>query len=226
MENMEPNTPYYIYDADRFADDIALVKKALGNIPLTYSIKANPVMTGYITGDIRYVEVCSPGELKICKADQIDPDRILYSGVVKGEADVGEAIDYGIRLFTAESPTQFDLVSDLAERMGEDIDILLRLSGGNQFGMSSEAIEQIVSRRSEIVNVTIKGLHFYGGTQKKDVSQIEEDLENLYSMTRKLKEDYDFEVSLVEYGPGLFVDYFGDITADSTVSELKMILDT
>ena len=38
------STPYYVFDTDEFAKRAAMIKAALGNIHLCFSIKANPFL--------------------------------------------------------------------------------------------------------------------------------------------------------------------------------------
>lgn len=88
----KPCSPAYIFDMDVFAERCRRVKEAIGDIPLTYSIKANPFLLNCIPKDISHVEVCSPGELNICMALHTAPETIIYSGVMKEQQDVEQAV--------------------------------------------------------------------------------------------------------------------------------------
>ena len=77
------STPAYYFDTDTFEKRIDFVKRLLPEIPLTFSIKANPFLLNRLPMTLRHVEVCSPGELEICKAYGISGNRIIYSGVNK-----------------------------------------------------------------------------------------------------------------------------------------------
>ena len=85
--------------------------------------------------------------------------------------------------------------------------VILRLTSGNQFGMSLEDIEYIISHPDEFKGITVIGIHYYSGTQKS-LRKINKDLEKIKSALSILKEKYGFEPQLVEYGPGLCVEYF------------------
>ena len=198
------NTPCYVFDFDKFEDRAAAITNALPNIPLTYSIKANPFLLGDLPDEIAHVEVCSPGELEICKMLNIPGSRIIYSGVVKGEEDVHEALEYGVDIITCESLRHAALIQ------GENVKVkaLLRLTSGNQFGMSYDDIEYIIENREEYFNnLDIIGLHFYSGTQK-NLRKINKDLEKLDKALTSLNEKAGYEPRLIEYGPGLCVEYF------------------
>ncbi len=49
---------------------------------------------------------------------------------------------------------------------GKKVDVILRLSSGNQFGMSLTDIEYIISNPDEFKGISVIGLHYYSGTQK------------------------------------------------------------
>ena len=201
------STPYYVFDTDEFAKRAAMIKAALGNIHLCFSIKANPFLLHRIPEGLDRVEVCSPGELEICIALGIDPSSIIYSGVMKEETDSTRAITYGVGILTCESIRHARLESKVALSQGKKVDVILRLSSGNQFGMSLTDIEYIISNPDEFKGISVIGLHYYSGTQKS-LRKIKKDLDKIESAISTLDEKYGFKPELIEYGPGLCVYYF------------------
>lgn len=201
------STPYYVFDTDEFAKRAAMIKAALGNIHLCFSIKANPFLLHRIPEGLDRVEVCSPGELEICIALGIDPSSIIYSGVMKEETDITRAITYGAGILTCESIRHARLESKVALSQGKKVDVILRLSSGNQFGMSLADIEYIISNPDEFKGISVIGLHYYSGTQKS-LRKIKKDLDKIESAISTLDEKYGFKPELIEYGPGLCVYYF------------------
>ena len=201
------STPYYVFDTDEFAKRAAMIKAALGNIHLCFSIKANPFLLHRIPEGLDRVEVCSPGELEICIALGIDPSSIIYSGVMKEETDITRSITYGAGILTSESIRHAQLESKVALSQGKKVDVILRLSSGNQFGMSLTDIEYIISNPDEFKGISVIGLHYYSGTQKS-LRKIKKDLDKIESAISTLDEKYGFKPELIEYGPGLCVYYF------------------
>ena len=217
------NTPCYIYDINILKKKIKDIKKELPHIPLTFSIKANSFVLDSISEDVSHVEVCSPGELHICKALSLNPDKIIYSGVMKEETDIEEAISYGVHILTAESKRHFSLISQVAQKLGKKVNVILRISSNNQFGMDSEDIFEIVSKKGNYDNINLYGYHYYSGTQKRKIKQIESDIETIENVVSKCKEQYVFEPSLVEYGPGLAVEYFKENGEAADAELLKTV---
>lgn len=201
-------TPSYVFYEKSFKNIAKAVKDTLGdNIPLCYSIKANPFLLNIIPETVAKVEVCSPGELNICQALSIAPEKIIYSGVMKETVDVEKAVQYNVGIMTAESPLHVKIENDVCNKLNVRKKVILRLSSGNQFGMSEDAIKDIIARRADYTGLEIIGLHYYSGTQKK-IKSIDKDLKKLEILLETLKMEYDFKPELVEYGPGLSVDYF------------------
>lgn len=216
-------TPYYVFDTDEFAKRAAMIRAALDckggrRIPLCFSIKANPFLLHRLPEGLDHVEVCSPGELEICIALGVKPESIIYSGVMKEKCDIERAVSYGAGILTCESIRHAALISEvMLEGMPEGAheaglvekkaQVILRLTSGNQFGMSIDDIEYIMSHPDEFKGITVMGIHYYSGTQKS-LRKINKDLEKIKSALTVLKDKYSFEPQLVEYGPGLCVEYF------------------
>lgn len=214
-------TPSYVFYEKIFKDTVNAVKEMLGdNIPLCYSIKANPFLLNCVPDNLAKIEVCSPGELSICQKLNIPAERIIYSGVMKEAVDVKRAVDYDVAIMTAESPLHLKLENEACLERGLCKKVILRLSSGNQFGMSQEDIINLVEHKEDYPGVNIIGLHYYSGTQKK-LRSIDKDLKRLEETLVILKERFGFEPELVEYGPGLTIDYFQPEMAENDRKALE-----
>lgn len=203
-------TPAFIFDADEFGKRARNVKSAIGGAALCYSIKANPFLLACLPEEIDRVEVCSPGELAICRRVGVDPSTVVYSGVNKGSGDIAEAIEYGAELLTAESLRQLGLINAAAIAAGKRVRVALRLTSGNQFGMDSEALKRAAAERGSYESVDIVAIHYYSGTQKKKLAVVEKELAELEELADTLEERFGLSGISLEYGPGLPADYFGD----------------
>lgn len=203
-------TPAFIFDADEFGRRAKNVKSAIGGASLCYSIKANPFLLACLPEEIDRVEVCSPGELAICRRVGVDPSTVVYSGVNKGSEDIAEAIEYGAELLTAESLRQLGLINAAALAAGKRVRVALRLTSGNQFGMDSENLKRAVAEKGSYDGVDIVAIHYYSGTQKKKLAVVEKELAELEELADTLEERFGLSGISLEYGPGLPADYFGD----------------
>lgn len=214
-------TPSYVFDIDEFHRRVALVKDAFGEkTGICFSIKANPFLLGYLPTQFDKIEVCSPGELTICEKTQVDMSKIIFSGVNKTRADVDRAMDDGVGIFTAESRLHLQMINRSAVKRGITVPLLLRLTAGSQFGMDETDVLDIIDRRDAFPGVSIVGIHFFSGTQKRKTSLIEKELDRLLAFFQQVEEAHHFHLEQLEYGTGLAVDYF---TPDAEEAELARL---
>ena len=143
LENFD--TPIYVFDIDALKERIKFLREHLSKrIELCYAIKANTFIIKEINDDVDRVEVCSPGEYSICEEANITPEKIVISGVYKTPS----VIDYmmstckKIGRYTVESLEQLKLLDELSKKHNIKIDVLLRLTSANQFGINEEDIEE------------------------------------------------------------------------------------
>jgi len=207
----EYGTPFYLFDEKKIRERIFMLRNILGEkVRLCFAMKANPMLTKKLNGLVDCFEVCSPGEFRITEKAGISREKIVLSGVYKEKEDIRRVIgQYGNRgIFTVESETQLHLLEELARGKQTVLKVLLRLSSGNQFGMDEGTIRRIISERRNLTGLEITGLQMYGGTQRKKTDPIRKELTGLKELISELKEKHGFETGMLEYGPGLGVEYF------------------
>ena len=149
IENILKNfeTPIYVFDIDKLKQRIQFLRENLTNrLELCYAIKANTFIVGEINDDVERFEVCSPGEYSICEEGGITPEKIVKSGVYKTPSVIEHMITTNkeIGRYTVESLEQLNLLDELSRKHNVKLDVLLRLTSGNQFGINEEDIEKIV----------------------------------------------------------------------------------
>lgn len=207
----EGNTPAYVLDLACLRDTVLRIKERLQVRPhteLCYAMKANPFLVEPLNGLVDRFEVCSPGELAICRRANIPMDKVLLSGVHKGYEDTLQALSWGVTVLTAESWDQLRLIQKCAAETGCSVKVLPRLSNGKQFGVDREAIRAMIEQRAAFPNICFHGIHYFTGTQKK-AGSIRTEMEEASAFCLELERDYGIPIERLEYGPGLAVDYFG-----------------
>ena len=138
----------------------------------------------------------------------------------KGEGDVARAVDDGVGTFTAESPLHVRLIQACAARRGVRVPVLLRLTGGSQFGMEEGEILRILENRDCLTGMEIVGIHYFTGTQKRKTTLIEKELDYVEGFLEKARLSCGVCLPRVEYGTGLAVDYF---CGDPEAAELERL---
>lgn len=224
-------SPIYVFNADTLRNRIKNIREILGNsIKLCYSIKANPFIMTDIVDLVDHLEVCSPGELDICKSVISDKlTKIIYSGVSKTYENIHDAYEANVGVYTAESITQAELINQIAAENSKTLPVLLRLNSGSQFGMSKEDITHIIhNRKAAFSNLEIVGIHYFAGTQRsnKELRKQKNELEMLKEFFKFIKETEGYILKRLEYGPGLPVPIFAADNSEDSLSPLKELIET
>lgn len=210
-------TPYYLFDLDVLKNHIAYIRDTLGeDVTLSYAMKANPLLVGVMKDWVDSFEVCSPGEYRICERNGIDNKQIILSGVYKNKDDVRRVMAKETQpIYTIESMRHLHLLNDLSLELNQKIQVLIRLTSGNQFGMDEESIESIFKTRMVYPNIAFVGIQMYSGTQKTRKRKFEKELHKMETFMAHLEERYGLNLPILEFGPGLAVSYFEEKAEDS-----------
>jgi len=206
-------TPIYTFDIDILKERIKYLKESLSKrVKLCYAIKANTFIVKEINDDIDKFEVCSPGEYSICEEANITSEKIVISGVYK-ERNV---IEYMIKTnkqigrYTVESLEQLELLDELSKKHNLKINILLRLTSGNQFGINEEDIENVIENKDKYTNLNFIGIQYFSGTQKRTNKRLQKEIDYIDEFLARLKEKFNFISEELEFGTGFPVFYFQD----------------
>ncbi len=210
----------YIFDCDEVRKRAREIKEIIGT-KLVYSIKANPFIVPSVLNECDALEVCSPGELAICKRYRVDGSRIIYSGVNKGEEDITEALEYGVSVITLESIRHYEILKELVQNSDYSVRSLIRLSAKNQFGMSREDAEYIISDSLTNDHIAIEGIHYFAGTQRAKLKHQVRELDELKETIISLREKFGIELRKLEYGTGFYYPYFQDEDSSDTLKPCR-----
>ena len=215
-------TPSFVFDTVMLEKRMREIKEIVGEkVHLCYSIKANPFLLPAMAKLTEKLEVCSPGEMEICRDTKVAPETVLVSGVNKTLADILDALDYGVRDFTAESPLHVSLLEQAAALRGVTLSVLLRLTAGTQFGMDESDLRAAIENRADLPHLDIVGIHYFAGTQRKKLTEQRKEIEALCAFSDALTADSGFEVQKLEYGPGPHYPYFTPEDHSDTLAPIR-----
>lgn len=217
------NTPAYVFDLDSLKDRVNTIKNYLGkDITTCFAMKANPFLIRPMDEYIDRFEVCSPGEYEICIRQGIAPEKIVISGVNKTEQSMERivSVSEGKGIYTIESPLHYEILSKCAKAHNVKIEVYIRLSSGNQFGMDKANFEEIARKCCEDEFISLIGIHYYSGTQKK-LKKVAKEIAELNEYSKWLKDEFSLDRFELEYGPGLSVAYFDTDKVDSAEMQLE-----
>ena len=207
----EVSTPFYVFDINVLRDRIDYLNSMMPeNVHLCYAMKANPFVVKEIDEIIEKYEICSYGEWNIAKKMGVSDSKMVISGVYKDEISMEDILNNykNGEVFTIESLNQIELLNKLTKEKKKVINIILRLTSGNQFGMFEEEIIEILENRAKYEYLNIMGIQYFSGTQKKLSKRIIKELEYVDEFVLNLKNNLGFVVEELEFGPGFPVVYF------------------
>lgn len=217
-------TPSFVFDEKALKERARQIQDIFGQgISLCYSIKANPFLIPAMLDVTDKLEVCSPGELDICRKLGVEPSCIVYSGVNKTQKDVGDAVSYNCGIYTAESLRHIAILQKEGERQGRVLKVIPRLNSGSQFGMSKSDLFTLLESRGKLPNIAIMGLHYFVGTQRRKIEHQKKDLEMLRSLYMEIANTFGFRLRKLEYGPGLPVPYFENEDFTDTLEPARQL---
>ena len=225
-------TPLYIYDKNILKKYLNIMKTIKAKI--FYSIKANPNndIIKFFNKENGYFEAVSIGELKKVLKYSKNLSKTIFVGPAKKDFEIEFAIKNNIRMIIVESKNELKKIKDISKKLNKKVNILIRvnpnfnsggiinMSGITQFGLSKDEVIKIVSQKYE--NITIKGLHFYLGTNILDNQNIIKNIELILKISNEIKFYHNFKI--IDIGLGLGIAYYKDdkdLKINSLIKEIN-----
>lgn len=217
--------PFYLFDEKKAMENTKELRQYIGqDIKIAYAMKANPWLAEKILKQADYIEVCSEGELEICKKYDISGSKIILDGVLKDRELLSKAMEYAVLRISIDSRKQLQDIVDIykGKKMPE---LFLRVSSGNRFGMEQEEILECVHICQEY-NVEITGIQYYPGTQRNSVHQVKTDIKKLFQWLSFFEDDVrTVRLKEIEFGAGIGVPYFCDECYENYKEIISVVAD-
>lgn len=218
-------TPLFIYDQQTLETQWQSLRTTLPEpFEIYYSVKANPnqsILRHFLERGCG-LEIASSGELRQATAAGCPPERIIFAGPGKSEAELDAALSCGIGEIHVESLLEARRVGRIAGRRQRAAKIALRINpssevegggmrmGGRStpFGIDEDQLEAIVD---EIIGETwldLVGVHLFIGTQILDTDLLLSQYRAALSIAGRLSARIRKPLETIDFGGGLGVPYF------------------
>ena len=220
-------TPMFLYDSSLLQDRIHYIRSKLNDsYKIIYAVKANTFIVKDLDDLVDGYEVCSFGEYEICQSYGITNHKYVISGVYKDRDSISQILEDGVEKFTIESLQQYLLFKELTEHFHKKIEVLIRLTSLNQFGVSEEDFKKIIEWNQDNSFIQIVGVEYFTGTQKHSIKKINREIDYLIDFIERIESEYSITLNEVEYGTGSPVFYFQEesFDEDEYFHELNMAL--
>lgn len=220
-------TPLYAYSRAVLLDAYEGYDRAFADVPhrVCYGLKANSAsaLLRLLAQAGAGAEVVSDGELLAALRAGFPAERIVFSGVGKGEAEIAVAVERGIGQLNAESEDEVARIAVAAHARGRLARVALRvnpdidpgshpyISTGlreNKFGVDIAVAADLLRRARGLPGIEIVGLQCHIGSQVADLAALEESARGIATLSRELL-DEGFPLRTIDIGGGLAVDYEG-----------------
>ena len=205
-------TPAYIFDLGELEKRISYLRRSRpSEVELCYAVKANTFIIEKACELVDYLEICSPGEYRICEKLSCPHGKYVISGVNKQEDFIGELVSEKdpIAVFTAESKHQFFLLREAAKKqmvLANTSDAKnASVTDADEMGASgAEGADGISGRRLPVLIRLTSGTQF--GLDKAD----------LFDVISEYKDDPFIDIIGIQYFSG---------TQKNSLKKLKRELD-
>lgn len=224
----EVGTPCYVYSRSTLErhwcafDNVFKGQEHL----ICYAVKANSnlavlnVLARLGSG----FDIVSAGELRRVIAAGGHPDKVVFSGVGKSEADIRYALELGIRCFNVESLPELERLNDIAGEVGVRAPVSIRvnpdvdaqthpyISTGlkeNKFGIDIQQAEAVYQRAAELLHISVRGIDCHIGSQLTDIAPFVDALERVLVLIDALAAQ-GIVLQHIDVGGGLGIAYQGE----------------
>ncbi|MCC8070938.1 MAG: diaminopimelate decarboxylase [Bacteroidales bacterium] len=218
-------TPYYQYDLNLLRETLNAIKKASDyeGFQVHYAIKANanPRILQPILKAGLGIDAVSGGEIAVALEQGFKPEKIVFAGVGKTDAEIQMALEQEIGCMNVESEAELRVIIEWAHRLGKRARVALRVNPNidahthkyittglneNKFGISLGMLPRVIDLCRETPEVELEGLHFHIGSQITET----EPFEMLCDTVNRLQDEYEergITFKSINVGGGLGIDY-------------------
>src|SRR5258708_26869987 len=172
-----PETPCLVVDLEVIAE---AYEQLCWHLPLArvyYAVKANPApqIVAMLERKGSNFDVASRGEIELCLANGIGPQRMWFGNTIKKEKDIAFAFAAGLRLFAFDSESELDKLARAAPGARVFCRILVACDGADwplsrKFGCAPEMAIDLLHKARDL-GLDPYGVSFHVGSQQTDLGQ-------------------------------------------------------
>ena len=221
-------TPFYCYSTATLERHYRVFADAFADVPslVCYALKANSnqAVIATLARLGSGADVVSEGELKRALKAGIKPDKIMFSGIGKTDAELSAAVDTGILCVNVESEPELARLSAIAASKGRTVDISVRVNpdidarthakiatgkAENKFGIPISRAREVYRHAAALPGLRVAGVDMHIGSQITDLTPFADAFALLSEFVQTLRAD-GHTISHVDLGGGLGIPYRDD----------------
>jgi diaminopimelate decarboxylase len=234
-------TPAYVYSTATLERHYRAFHDAFAprEVLIAYAVKANASLAVLRTlvklgaG----ADTVSEGEIRRALAAGAPPEKIVFSGVGKTDAELAFALDVGVAEINLESEPELERLIAIAAAKGKRPTVALRINpnvgagghakittgdDGNKFGVSLAEAERLYARAAAAPELDVAGVACHIGSQISDLGPMEEAFRAMRGLVERLR-GQGLGVRRLDLGGGLGVPYFDQPEPPSPRTYAEMV---
>ena len=226
----EVGTPLYVYSSATMCRHVQAFRSALEALEdplIAYALKANPnaAVVATLAKAGLGADVVSGGEYRRAIAAGVRPDKIVFAGVGKTEAEMRLALEGGLYQFNLESVTEAEMLSAVASSIGRTAPVGFRVNpdiaagthakittgaAENKFGIAIGEAAEAYKRAAQLPGLDVQGVAVHIGSQLTSLDPFERAFTRIGELMRALREA-GHDIRVADLGGGLGVPYDPDL---------------
>ncbi len=234
----EHGTPLYVIDEQRIRSNYRRFATAFPDADVYYATKANGniAVLRVLAQEGAGADVFSDGELYAALLAGMAPERILFNGNSKTDAELRMACDTGVRV-SVDSLDELRTLARIATEAGKEVEIAFRVNpdvspathpkiatglAQSKFGIPHKQVLTCYGEALSLEGVRPVGIHCHIGSQILDLSPFAEMMTRMMDLVAQLKDELKLELDFIDIGSGLGIPYTG--TAPTPVDLANTVL--
>ena len=237
-------SPVYVYSSATLERHYTVLRDALLGAGLrdpliAFAVKANSnvAVLKTLAQLGAGADVVSEGEIRRALAAGVAPERIVFSGVGKTEAEIVFALETGVAEINVESEPELRLIDQVGQRLGKRATVAIRVNpdveaGGhakistgkaeNKFGVSFAEAERLYANASNMAGLKPVGVACHIGSQITDLGPMEAAFRKMRGLVERLRSE-GLHVERLDLGGGLGVPYFNQPAPPTPQDYARMV---
>ncbi len=223
-------TPLYVFDEETLRRQCrefqSQFRSRHPDTVVAYAAKAylGRALAAILADEGMALDVVSGGELAIAASVSFPPERIYFHGNNKSEAELREALDYGVGRVVIDNFHEMQLLNGLAQGARQRQPVLLRLSPGidphthahtttgtldSKFGipLATGQGEAAVHQALEMPGLELMGLHVHLGSPISDIEPYRQAVRVVLAFASKMGRKHGLKLEEFSPGGGFAVQY-------------------
>ncbi|MDO9205448.1 diaminopimelate decarboxylase [Methylotenera sp.] len=233
-------TPCYVYSKSALVQAFESFSAGFKgcNHLVCFAVKANPslaILNLFAKLGAGF-DIVSGGELARVLAAGGDPQKIVFSGVGKTEAEMQAALNAGIFCFNVESASELIRLNKVASAMGKVAPVSLRVNPNvdakthpyistglknNKFGVAYEDALNIYLQAAAMPGISIHGVDCHIGSQITELSPFLDAFDKVLLLVDAL-EQHGISIQHIDAGGGIGICYSDETPPEFTAYAAAM----